>query len=590
MRWVSGKFKYRWIWLILVAVFGLSQSTDAFASGLIYKNYIVRYDRGWDILCEPYVVQKSDWLSKIFHQKGEIAYKDFYDFLGIFKRLNPHVRDIDLIRPGQGIDIPLRKLEQRDLTGQSSGVVTIPFVTLHDVSQVIKQHSTLYTVQKGDMVSNLIARKYGRYESKSYREGLKLFKAANPQVANLELIYPGQKLHIPDPTIRLKSWYAGMYDDQGNLRAKFNQNPAPTPLAATPETTPQQTGVTSLEPEKLIENLVKVADYLGGELKAKGTYYLLRQGGKDFEIELSQHPLLTFGKGLKLVFTSNGQIMDMDKDSFQASWPEIMPVSIESKSTTEQYVAAIFEVLKEDRKHADELVIENQGVNIAIRSKYVRSENEGRQLCITPIATADQMTPESIRRYLEQNGVVIKEILPGGTASGLNHGDQKHRVNKKRLVIMPTSQKDFVQKLSDTLGFSYIPNTTITFPYANIQVKAYANLISTNTGRETVVDFGDLYGDAVTAIRRTGLNVVQIMQTDSHDTIAEKLLSALSIKFKHRPTLLAARRPAKYNTAITINGLLCDDDYNRRTLLTSASLHSAVTDMLNNCGIDVVVW
>jgi hypothetical protein len=339
-----------------------------------------------------------------------------------------------------------------------------------------------------------------------------------------------------------------------------------------------------------IEKLVAVADFVGAELKTKGTYYLLRQGGKDFELELSQHPLLKFGEGPKLVFTPNGKIMDMDKDLFLASWPEITPVSIESKSTREQYVAAIFNVLNEDRKHADELFVENQGVNISIRSKYIRAENEGRKLCITPINTADQMTPEPIRRYLEQNGIVIKEILPGRTVSGLNHGDGNHRVNKKKSAITPTSQKDFVQKLSDTLGFSYNPKTNITFPYANIQVEAYTNLISTNTGREAVVDFGDLYGDAAAAIRKTGLNVVQIRQMDSYDTIAAKLLSALSIRFKHRPTLLAARRPATYNTAITINGLLCDDDYNRRTLLTSASLHSAVTDMLNNRGIDVVAW
>ncbi len=576
---------------MLAAVIGLSQPPNAFASGLDYRNYTVRYDRGWDILCESYVVQKSDWLVKIFHQKGEIAYRDFHAFLGIFKRLNPHIKNIDLIRPGQGIDIPLRKLEQGDLPGQSSGVVTIPFVTLQDVSQLIKQHSYPHTVQKGDMVSKLISHQFGRYGSKSYREGLQLFKAANPHVTDLKLIYLGQQLHLPDPSIRLKSWYAGIYDNQGNLREKFGQHPSPAPLKVNPVTISQQPAVTPQEPEKPIEDLSKVADYVGGELKANGTYYLLRPGGDDFELKLSQHPLLKFGEGPKLIFTTNGHIMDMDIDLFRATWPEITPVSIESQSTSEQYVAAIFEVLQEDSKHADELIIENQGVHIAIRSKYVRAENEGMRLCITPITTADQMTPESIRRYLEQNGIAVKEILPGGTASGLNHGDQKHRIIKQRLAITPTNNhKDFVQNLSNALGFSYIPNTSITFPYAGIQVEAYANLISTNTGREVAVDFGDLYGDAVAAIEKTGLNVVQVRPTDSYDAIAEKVLSALSIKFKHRPTLLAARRPAEYNTAITIDGLLYDNDYNRRTLLTSASLHSAVTDMLNNHGIDVVVW
>jgi hypothetical protein len=49
-------------------------------SSLIYKNYIVRYDRGWDILCEPYVVQPGDWVLKIFVRKGKIAHHDFVIF------------------------------------------------------------------------------------------------------------------------------------------------------------------------------------------------------------------------------------------------------------------------------------------------------------------------------------------------------------------------------------------------------------------------------------------------------------------------------------------------------------------------------
>ena len=43
----------------------------------LYKNYTIRYDRGWDILCDPYIVKKNDWIYKLFRQKGEISQKDF---------------------------------------------------------------------------------------------------------------------------------------------------------------------------------------------------------------------------------------------------------------------------------------------------------------------------------------------------------------------------------------------------------------------------------------------------------------------------------------------------------------------------------
>jgi hypothetical protein len=246
--------------------------------------------------------------------------------------------------------------------------------------------------------------------------------------------------------------------------------------------------------------------------------------------------------------------------------------------------------MDEEGKPTEEVTIENRGVHIAIRAKWVRAESEGRRLCITPIASADQQTPESIRRYLEQNGVIIKEILPDGTAMEFDRNKLQRHTIKNILALTPKSQKDFVQVLAKTLGYSYVPNTNITFPYAGIQVDAYANLVATKNGREVLVDFGDLYGDAVNAIGKTGLKVVQISPADTYDAIAEKLLTGLSIPYEQHPTLLAAQRASEFNTAITIYGLLFDNDGSQRVLLTSAALHSAVTDMLSDRGIDVVVW
>lgn len=588
MRKPHRKTNFSWLWIAL-AMLILGPATAVFGSSLIYKNYIVRYDRGWDILCEPYVVKENDWVLKIFRQKGEIAHKDFRDFLGIFKRLNPHIKNIDMIRPGQSIDIPLRKLEHGTLPGQATGVVTIPFVTLTEVTEVIKQHSNRYTVQRGDTVSQLLARKYGRYGSQSYREGVKLFQAANPQVTDLNRIYAGQNLYLPDPTIREKAWYSAMYDAQGNLRKTMGSQSRTTADQDKPESVPLPGSMPAQAPEPPRSALAEAAAFAGGRLQAKGTYFLPRQGGEDFELDLSKHPVMEFDKGPKLVFTPGNKIMGIDKETFNDHWPGMKPVSVDENASTEQYVAAIFDALDEDSQNTEEIAFEKQGVHVAVRAKWVRLESEGRRLCITPISAPAERTPESIRRYLEQNGIVLKEILPGGAPEGLDGRPERHAV-KNVLALTPAGQKDFVKILAKTLGFTYAPNTAITFPYAGIQVEAYANLLATKTGREALVDFGDLYGDAVKAIHSSGLKVVQITAEDNYDAIAQKLFSALSLNFTQHPTLLAAQRPAAYNTAITIYGLLYSAGDHQRILLTGATLHSAVTDMLSDRGIDVVVW
>ena len=48
--------------------------------------------------------------------------------------------------------------------------------------------ATVYTVQKGDTLWKLATR---------YEVGLSELKAANPQISNYDLIYPGQKINIP---------------------------------------------------------------------------------------------------------------------------------------------------------------------------------------------------------------------------------------------------------------------------------------------------------------------------------------------------------------------------------------------------------
>lgn len=338
-------------------------------------------------------------------------------------------------------------------------------------------------------------------------------------------------------------------------------------------------------------NLMMAADCVGGRLKSRGTYFLPLKDAGEFELNLSKHPILEFITGPKLVFTSDHMIMDLEKDEFQTYWPAMKPVTVGLDASTEQYVAAILAVLNEDSgRPIEELMIKKPGVRITVRAKYIRTEDENRQLCITPIATAVQQTPAVMRRYLERNGIVIKEIIAGRTTMSANHGDPEIPEAKNLALINPTGQKDFVHKLAHKLGFSYIPDTNITFPYAGFQVEAYGNLLSANAGREILIDFSELYGDATTAIKKTGLDVVQIGLRDSYNIIAQKILTALSIQYKQRLTLLAARRSAEYNTAITISGLLYTNDQNRRVLLTNAELHPAVTELLNDRGIDVVAW
>ena len=572
---------------LLLPLSGAGRPADA--SSMIYKNYIVRYDRGWDILCEPYVVQKNDWILKIFRQKGEIAHADFRDFLGIFQRLNPHVTDINLLRPGQAIDIPLRKLEHGTLSGQASGVVTIPFVTLAKVTEAVLQNAMPYTVQRGDTVSQLIAKYYGRFGSRAYQEGVKLFQAANPQIENLDKIYAGQNVYMPDPAIREKEWYAAMYDAEGNLRETIDMGAAGSAGAAGRPL--PNSRLPGSEPEAPPSVLAQAAATVGGQLNEKGTYFIPQPAGQDFEVDLSQHPMLTLPEQ-KMLFTRDGRIMGIDPETLKPNWPEGKVVTYDEQAPVEEIVAAIFDAIGgAEEQTRSEVGFTAEGVQVTVHAKWVKELADQRWLCITPIAGPDEQTPESVRRYLAQNGIELKEMFPGGqaVAAAPTAAAQRHLV-KNILAIAPTGQKDFTQRLCRALGFTYAPDVAVTFPYAGVQIQAYANLVSAPGGKEILVDFGNLYGDAVKAIGASGMQVVQISADDTFTAMIRKILDGLGLSYTENPTLPAARRSSEFNTFVTVQGVLYTDAQASRTLLSAANLHSAVTDLLSAEGIAMITW
>jgi phage tail protein X len=578
------------IWPVVFLLAWILGLQAAWASSLVYKNYIVRYDRGWDILCEPYVVQRGDWVLKIFRQKGEIANQDFRDFLGIFQRLNPHVPDIDLVRPGQAIDIPLRKLEHGALPGQDSGVVTIPIVNLAKDKdlEALAQKTEAYEIQRGDTISQIVARRYGRFGTQAFQEGVELLKAANPEIKDINRIYAGQKIHLPDPVTREKQREALAAKEGGGTGEPLAPDAPPEPLAGaagrSPEIAPPPPAATPTPQDPL----AAAAATVGGRLIAKGTYYVPREGRSDFEIDLSRHPMMELDRH-RLFFSQDGKIMGQAPELLERQMPQAKVVAYSQDDSAQEIIAAIFDSVEDEANAPTSVEFEDQGVRVAVRAKWVKPAGDGRQLCITPIRTADEQTPESMRRYLEQNGLVLKEVLPGGATATMPIGGSRHAV-KNILALTPTSQREFVQHLSKALHFSYAPNVPVTFAFGGEQIEAFANLVATLDGKEVLLDFGELYGGAAKAIQEGGLTLVQIGAEDSHLTIAAKLLVGLGERVAENPSFLAAPRPAEYNTTVTVPGLLYTNADNKPTLLSDAPLHSAVTDLLSAQGIGLVVW
>lgn len=575
------------VFIIVLVLFFSAVTWHNAESALLYKDYVIRYDRGWDILCDPYTVQRDDWVLKIFRQKGEIAHSDFRDFMGIFKRLNPHIKNIDRIRPGQVIDIPLKKLKQGALPGQSSGIVTIPFVTLKNTKDLIKNNSSLYTIKKGDTIYELISQRFGGYGTAEYRRGVKLLKAVNPRISDINKIYAGKNIYMPDPSIRKQSWYESLFDASGNIKnqiGKDEDKPLPPPAVHEPEPKPDETAA-SYGP------IAEAASAIGGTFINKGTYFFPMKQGKTFELDMSRYPVIELKGGPNIILTKEDKVMGRDTALLQSLWEDVKIATIPKDPTTSQVLESVFSAF-ESGASDQYLSFTDDPMEISIQARWIKTEQlQGdttpRTICITPVSNPSQQTSMSIKRYLDQNGILLNEFSSGNTSAP--DSDKAFKISGVPHFISADSQKALVEKLAGVMGFGYSKNVSISFPYAGIQVKALSNLLSFGPGGECLVDFGDLYGDAIEAVKKTGLQTIQIHKKDTETHIIEKLVALSGKAMSRDPVFFGAQRPGKYNTTIRINGVLVEQDVDDKMLFIETEINPLIVSFLGESNIRVII-
>ncbi len=578
---VAPLFGILWLWMLCVTV------TPA-GSAVLYKSYLVKYDQGWDILCDPYLVQNNDWVYKIFRQKGELSAKDFREFINIFKRLNPHIHNIDQIRPRQNIIIPLKKIEPGTFPNQSSGVVSIPFVTISKLSELLGSYANPHKVRKGNTISELIADRFGSYGTKAYQEGLQLFKTINPQVDNINFIYVGQEIKLPDATLRNQAWYQSLFDKARQIKKELTETSLSTSALK-----PSVTGSIEKPP---VDPISETAAILNGKLLNRGTYFFPSKGKEDFALDLSQFPVIELKDGSRIVFVNKTDASTADLNLLRSLWEKVNIIEVEKDTPVDTILGNVFKGTTQDITQSVLSFSEN-GMDVVVTAKWIKPslpEEDGtiRQTCISLVENTTQKTSDAIVRYLDQHHIVIKDILEneaGTRASESTTASSTPFVFPDVVTLTPISRKAFARDLIEALGNLYTKDIAVTFPYAGIQVQAVSNLVSTGSGREFLIDFGDLYGDAVTEIEKTGLKVVQLKQNDSMHTLLTRILDAIGEPYVSDPVFYAAKRPAAFNTKIKIKGFLVTKAEGSRVLISAIPLHNRVLQFFNEDKVKVVL-
>ena len=462
---------------------------SVFAGVMFQKDYVIKQDMGNRIWCEPYVVQKNDSLTRIIQEKGGIIDENPEEFLKIFKRLNPQVIDLENMRSGQQIYIPLKKMDPEAErsnsfstlpTGttavkktqptsepeRSSRIFTLPMVTISAEKARLTSEPgppsgdnvfTEYKIKPGDTLTQIFHRYFGFMNAESFSEKLRMFQKINPDISDINRIYPGQSIRMP---------------------------------------TVESTEDSSAFMENRAGTLERVAVLLNAQLTRKGVTFFPMPGKADFRLDLAQCPIMEYSDGLRVLFNPGQALMNDEQIIIRYYWPEVKFVDI-------SYDASFDEVLE-------------QVLNAA----------------------------PYLRELLGRNSRAVAEPLqmPLPSSAMLPTGGHLSVRGKQQLV----------ETLMRILGISYTKNVEISFPYADVQITSRANWIESGKGKPVLLDFGSFYGDAVQALEKSGFVVIQFLGNDSVQQGIPRLLNAIGISFTRDPEIQPPGQPPREVPGIRI--------------------------------------
>ncbi|MBW2237915.1 MAG: LysM peptidoglycan-binding domain-containing protein, partial [Deltaproteobacteria bacterium] len=435
----------------------------------------------------------------------------------------------------------------------------------------------------------LISRQFEGYGAKAYEQGMKLFRVMNPKIKNLNRIYVGQVIRIPDPKIQSQPWFPSLFEQP----AQHDKTPDIGPSI----TESQKTSIPYMakDTEKQTESpLSKVAWALDAKFFNKGVYYFPRLGWEDVKVDLSRSPFMELRDGTRVFFPMNADNQASDIKMAKSFWKNVHIVTTGPGDSVEKIFDAVLSRF-ENKIVKNHLFISDHGVKIEVRGMWIMeqpepSEEEKRYLCITLIDGQKERTPTSIVRYLDQNNIVVKEVLKYKiSAARESNAPRYKRMPGDMRVINASNHKIFVSNFLGAMGYRYQPNEMISFEYAGITINAASNLATHDSGTSFLIDFGEFYGDAVHAIKKSGRNIIQVKNSDTLDAISARLLAAMGVTFTENPSFLAAKRSAGHNTTLTIPGFLIDDAETPETFLAMVPLHDGVVEFLANKGIKIMM-
>jgi hypothetical protein len=537
------------------------------------KSVNTREFRGQEVQGEDRQIGRGDTLWRILVEEKGLSGKKFRSYLVVIRGLNPQVKNLDVLRVGDKIFIPLRVdqlLEERPATEAATPARSQPG---GDVT-------TNYRVKPGEHLYQILREQLKITDERKLAQYYALVKDLNPERKNWDSLLEGDILRLPvvgrgqEMTARAPSpLIEGKRSTEPIARgeaksiaeAQTTAETKPTPEAkpmadAKPSAAPKPAPAPADRRPNLrapaTENMTLFAslvEAMGGQMQQSGEeVVVLKEGTVRFD--KSSYPVVySPALGQKVVIDPNDKIPATLRTKLgdPALGTQVLPMAsgLSIQDAVSQLLARLgYQALPADRP----VVVQEEGISFEARGNWIalapEQSNRTQEIVVINLAEQPSEIPDYLRAQLAKKGLHLRDVA---YASSTNHAPAEAPSAPKELAVQvknwPRDKKEIVDSLLLSFGITFGVSETLSVELRDgLRVDARTDRVFEQGGKRTAVFFQRADPEIKRALQdKQGVRAVELdIASLSSRELIDKVLHMLGHQVSYREHRFSAANGA----------------------------------------------
>ncbi len=499
---------------------------------------------------EKYTVAPGDWLSSIVVARHNISLKTFFsEYLPLFKRANPSIKDPNNLNKGQVIILPLyppQFAEKRDTRTLISRLVT-------DAAKPKPAPATPTST-----------------------------KTASVSKPSVSKPLPPKKTTLPPTAV------AAAKKPKPDPVTMENIDPAPPKMKTLPAATGQTPGKPKKKVNPAVYHLGRIFSAMGEDWVQSGEHFIPLKSGTGVHFKATTFPMVNPQKSRWVIVDPSNTFPDKLAKLIGSTWDHYRVVHLKEEDDLKTAVGKVLKASGYPKVFEKGEPLELKGdVDLRVTGDWIVTLTEpgsGEKpsfVVINLIESDKPRTPEPIKNYLAELGVKAIEYPPvRGQAPAKTYKIEKTQVGPNRSSLIET--------LLTMMGHPFSSQTEVHVyqdKAGDLRFVITADYYLKIKGKNSIIDLTGMSPQLRAYLADQGLRVLDLTTVGSPMDTVIKTLKFCDVTYNPGPHSFTATTGEKSrNVGMIIPGVVFSDRRGKKVLATQRELSDNLVAFLTRKG------